>query len=897
MRRLVRGLVAVLAATPMIAVAVGSSPRPASAQDNGVGLTPALGWSSWSFIRRNPTAANIEATADAMTSSGLAAVGYRYVNVDDFWYQCPGSQGPNVDQYGRWVTDTTKFPNSGSTDGIQVVADHVHGKGLKFGLYVTPGISKQAVAQNTAIEGTPYHAADIATTATEKNYNCRGMVGIDYTRPGAQAFVDSWANQFASWGIDYLKIDGVGLSDVPDIQAWSQALRQTGRPIHLELSNSLAISGAAIWAQYANGWRTGGDIECYCGPNGASYPLTDWNHVQSRFNQVANWQPYGGPGGFNDYDSIEVGNGSNTGLTPDERRTQMSLWALAAAPFILGTDLTNLDPTDLALLKNTEVLAVDQDSIDAARIANSGTAQVFAKREPNGDAVVGLFNTGGQPASLTTTTAALGLPGGSTAYNVRDLWTHQSTETAGTIGAEVPAHGVALYRVTPIDNAAQAPPNVTLDLTGLANLTPGEPADVTVSFTDNGVLPAQRVNLSLSAPAGWTVTATSPTSFGSVESGQTVQATFRVVAPAPTRLFQSDDVTATADYRWHGTHPLSTSVTRTVNTSPPVQPPYLTYSSATDAPAVFGQLGQQFGISGAGADLYSNSDSYSTIYLPASVGTAATIDTEVVSQQHMTGFAKAGIIVRNDMTGSGTTPEGVILFESPSGGIQLEWNSNGGTHINAVTPPNGTIPATLPVRLKLLRDGSRYTGYYSTDGTNWTTVGTANVPAQAATQDAGIFVTSHSAGSPGQVVFNGLTVSDGATPPPAGPTSYEAESAANTIAGGARVASCAACSGGQKVGFVGNGGTLTFTGVAAPTAGDYDVTIYYLNGPPGRDATVSVNGGPAQTLSFTPTADFNTVGTMMVSLHLAAGPNTVGFANPSAYAPDFDRITVAAAPS
>ena len=121
----------------------------------------------------------------------------------------------------------------------------MHSLGLKFGLYVTPGISKQAVAQNTAIKGTSYHADDIATTATENNYNCGGMVGIDYSKPGAQDFVDSWADQFAGWGIDYLKIDGVGTPDIGDVRAWSQALKQTGRPIHLELSNSLDINNAA----------------------------------------------------------------------------------------------------------------------------------------------------------------------------------------------------------------------------------------------------------------------------------------------------------------------------------------------------------------------------------------------------------------------------------------------------------------------------------------------------------------------------------------------------------------------------------------------------------------------------------------------------------------------------
>jgi hypothetical protein len=878
-------------AIPLIAVVVAGAP--AGASDNGVGRTPLLGWSSWSFVRSHPTAAKIEAEADALKSNGLSDVGYSNINLDDFWYICPGSQGPNVDQFGRWVIDTAKFPSSGSENGIQAVADHVHGLGLKFGLYVTPGISKQAVAQNTAIEGTPYHADDIATTSGENNYNCGGMVGIDYSKPGAQEFINSWANQFASWGVDYVKLDGVGSFDIPDVQAWSTGLRQTGRPIHLELSNSLDINFASTWSQLSNGWRTGGDVECYCGSdaNGDPYPLTDWNHVSGRFNQVAAWAPYGGPGGFNDYDSIEVGNGARDGLTPDERRTQMSLWALAASPFILGTDLTHLDPADLPLLKNTDVLAVDQDAIDASRVYNANGQQIFTKTEPNGDVIVGLFNTNAAAQTITTNASNLGLPGGYTGYNLKDLWTHQSTETAGVVGASVPAHGVALYRISPINNPTQAPPNVTLSLGGLTAVTAGQPGTATATFTDNGVLPAQHVRLSLSAPAGWTVTPTSPTSFGAVESGQTVQSTFRVVAPVPNGLFESDPLTATAAYTWPGGTAQTAAVTTTVSNSPPVQSPYRTFSSATDAPASFGQQGTQFGISGAGADLFSGSDSYSSVYLPGVVGSTSTVDTEVVSQQSLTGFGKAGIMVRNSMPGSGTTPEGVTLFESPSGGVQLEWTNDGGTFINSVTPANGTIPKTLPIWLRLVRDGSTYTGYFSPDNHNWLRVGTATVPGQADTQDAGLFVTSHAAGSPAQVVFDGLQAVSGANVP-ALATSYEAESSANTIAGGARLSSCTGCSGGRKVGFVGSGGTVTFNGVAAPADGTYWLTIYYADGD-GRQAQLIVNGVTAQTLSFTPTGDFNTVGAMTVAVPLHAGANTVEFANPAAFAPDFDRILVA----
>src|SRR2546421_1892613 len=472
----------------------------AHAENNGVGLTPLLGWSSWSFIRKNPTAAKIEAQADAMKNSGLPALGYTNINVDDFWYQCPGSQGPNVDHNGRWVTDTTKFPNSGTTDGIQVLANYVHADGLKFGLYVTPGVSMQAVNQKSPILGTANTVDQIAVpTTAEKNYNCKGMVGIDYTRPGAQEFVNSWANEFASWGVDYVKIDGVGTPDVPDIQAWSAALRQTGRPIHLELSNNLAIASAPTWKQYANGWRTSGDVECYCSgqPNGVGFPLTDWAHVSSRFNQVANWQPYGGPGGFNDYDSIEVGNGANTGLTVDERRTQLSLWALAASPFILGTDLTNLDPTDLELLKNRDVLAVDQDAIDASRVANANGQQVFAKKEQNGDVVVGLFNTTTSAQVVSATAAALGLPAAD-AYLLLDLWTHLPQETAGQVGATVPAHGVALFRVRPTRLAKFLPPTTTLGVAGLATGGPaGPPLTATAAFPHDGVQPVQAVRLAL----------------------------------------------------------------------------------------------------------------------------------------------------------------------------------------------------------------------------------------------------------------------------------------------------------------------------------------------------------------------------------------------------------------
>jgi hypothetical protein len=428
----------------------------ARAENNGLERKPVLGWSSWSFLRKHPTAAKIEAEARALRSSGLQKLGYEYVNLDDFWYQCPGKQGPNVDRHGLWIPDSSRFPAHGRTNGIEALAAYVHSLGLRFGIYVTPGISKQAVRRDTPIAGTPYTAEEIAEPSIrENNYNCGGMVGIDFNKPGAQQYIDSWADRFARWGIDFVKLDGITNRNGPEIEAWSKAIRQSGRPMVLDVTEgSFTQAIAPILMRYANQWEFSPDIECYsCEKHGSSYPLTDWQHLKKRFDAVAQWQPYARPGGFNDYDSIEVGNGNDDGLTPAERQTQLSLWALGAAPLILGVDLTHLDPRDLTYLKNTAVLAVDQDAIAARRVLYTSRRQVFAKLEPNGDAIVGLFNTGGRAEKVAISASLVGLTARKPGYWTTNLWTGKERRQGGTISATVPSHGVALYRVSPDDAA------------------------------------------------------------------------------------------------------------------------------------------------------------------------------------------------------------------------------------------------------------------------------------------------------------------------------------------------------------------------------------------------------------------------------------------------------------
>ncbi len=394
--------------------------------------------------------------------------------------------------------NTANYPNVGSENGIQALAAYVHGLGLKFGIYETAGISGQAVAANTPILGTSDTADGIATTTSQNNYNCGGMDAINYSAPGAQAYVDSVVDQLASWGVDYIKLDGISNSNTADVQAWQAAIQQSGRPMVLNITQgSYTIKLAPTLQEYANQWEFAPDIELN-GPDEGSadacnnppytgclsvFPLTsydDWS--ADRFASVAKWQPYGGPGGFNDYDSIEVADGSaDSGMSLAASESQLSLWALGSAPLILGSDLTSsvtnaygtsaaLDPTDFSLLTNSSVIKVDQDSIDASRIAVTGAPggkagdQVFAKVEACGDAIVGLFNTttklSSSPVTISTTAAALGLPADAHGYLVQDLWGSQSTvaggqttfdiPSAGKISATVPPEGVALYRVTPL---------------------------------------------------------------------------------------------------------------------------------------------------------------------------------------------------------------------------------------------------------------------------------------------------------------------------------------------------------------------------------------------------------------------------------------------------------------
>ncbi|MBO0812151.1 MAG: glycoside hydrolase family 27 protein [Microlunatus sp.] len=410
-----------------------------------------MGWSSYSMEVYSGdggnwiTADQVIAQSDAMHQK-LQPYGYDYINVDAGWTD-------HADDYGRPAPSSKLFP-----DGLQKVIDHVHANGQKFGVYLIPGISHDLYDNPRPIYNSPgCTTRDIVQQPLQQADYWGIGYRIDFSNPCAQKYVDSIADQLASWGVNFVKFDSVtpgsGVSDLSldardDVAAWSAALHRHG--IWFELSWALDINYAKYWQQYADGWRVEWDVECYC----TKTALTTWQNIARLFPRAADWWRYAGPNvGWNDLDSLDVGNGSMDGLTQDERRTAATLWAISAAPMSVGNDLTRLDSFGLGLLTNPEVIAVDQAGVPAEPVSTSTNHQVWYAQNPDGSYTVALFNLGSTSADITANWSDLGISGPA---DVRDLWARKSLGKydTGYVGQDIPVHGVRLLRVTPGRGAA-----------------------------------------------------------------------------------------------------------------------------------------------------------------------------------------------------------------------------------------------------------------------------------------------------------------------------------------------------------------------------------------------------------------------------------------------------------
>ncbi|MCO8273710.1 glycoside hydrolase family 27 protein [Actinoplanes sp. TRM 88003] len=424
---------------------------PADGPGDPWAVRPYMGWSSYSMQVYSGngkwiTADQIVKQSDAMKSK-LQKYGYKYINVDAAW-------NDGFDANGRPKPSATLYPQ-----GLQKVIDHVHGNGQKFGLYLIPGVGPQVYEAALPIAGAPgCTTKDIAAQPLRKADYWGIGYKMDFTNPCSQKYIDSIADNLARWGVDFIKFDSVtpgsGISDLSldardDVAAWSAALKK--RKIWFELSWAVDPKYADYWRSKANGWRIDWDVECYCGDEA----LTQWANVARLFPNLATWWRHGGNGGWNDLDSLNVGNGTMDGLTRDERRTAMTLWAISAAPLYLGNDMTKLDPYGLSLLTNPEVIAVDQAGTPARPVSTATQQQTWYALNPDGSYTVALFNLGRADKDMTVNWSDLGLTGAAT---VRDLWDRKDLGRFPSkfTAPAVPIHGVRLLRVTPQPGATLA---------------------------------------------------------------------------------------------------------------------------------------------------------------------------------------------------------------------------------------------------------------------------------------------------------------------------------------------------------------------------------------------------------------------------------------------------------
>jgi alpha-galactosidase len=386
-RELALSLAAVTSLSSVSAAAVAAAHRAWAS-------TPPLGWNSWDIFGTSVTEQQIRDQADAMARHLLPS-GYDTLTVDIQWYE-PDSVGHRyrpgaeltMDEYGRLTPALKKFPSAADGAGFKPLADYVHSKGLKFGIHIMRGIPRQAVARNTPVLGTEARALDIALTRSVCAWN-PDMYGVDATKAEGQAYYDSLFALYASWGVDYIKVDDISRPydavQQAEIEAIRKAIDKTGRPIALSLSpGATPLRAGEHVMEHANLWRITDDF------------WDRWGLLREMFERLDEWTPYRRSGAWPDADMLPLGIiefDRPTQFTRDEQYTLMTLWSIGRSPLIFGGDMTKLDALTLELLTNPEMLEVNQRSENNRQVSRENNLIVWTADIPGSrDKVVALFN-------------------------------------------------------------------------------------------------------------------------------------------------------------------------------------------------------------------------------------------------------------------------------------------------------------------------------------------------------------------------------------------------------------------------------------------------------------------------------------------------------------------------
>jgi hypothetical protein len=460
-----RSHVALLACAICFVQVVFSQQRPsidvASDKSTILANTPPMGWNSWDGYGTTVTEDQFKSNAEWFAKY-LKPAGWQYVVVDMEWFVTnPRPEGNSkesefsLDQYGRYTPALNRFPSSKKEAGFKPLADYVHLLGLKFGIHILRGIPKKAVEKNLPIEGSSYRAADAADTSDTCPWNPDNY-GLNAHKPAAQAYYDSIARLYASWEVDFIKVDCIASRPYKgeEIRMLSEALRKTGRPIVLSLSPGAApLDKVDEMRKYANLWRISDDIWDLWHST-VPYP----QGLGDQFANVAKWAGLSRPGHWPDADMLPLGQlgpapgwgqARVTRLSHDEQRTLVTLWCIFPSPLMIGGALPSTDDWTLSLLTNPEVLAVDQHSTaNHPAISTNKTVGWLAQPLSGDGQYVAVFNISESSTTLRYEWKDLGLTG--KAYKVRDLWEHKDLGDARSMAVTLPPHASVLYRLTSV---------------------------------------------------------------------------------------------------------------------------------------------------------------------------------------------------------------------------------------------------------------------------------------------------------------------------------------------------------------------------------------------------------------------------------------------------------------